>query len=174
MKLPNYKYNPYPIKLGVIVEEETFCPVCEKKQEYVYQGPFYSEEEVEGICPWCIADGTAAKKYDGEFQDPASCDEVDDEKFVDELILRNPGYTGWQQEYWLSHCGDFCSIIGYVGWEEIKHLENELKEDINNICNEFQMSGQEFKDNLVNQGDFQGYLFQCNCCKKHRLHVDMS
>ena len=174
MKLPIFKYNPYPIKLDVIIEKETICPVCEKKQNYVYEGSFFSEEEVRGICPWCIADGSAAKKYNGEFQDVASCDEVDEEEYLNELIYRNPGYIGWQQEYWLSHCGDFCSIIDYVGWKEIKHLENELMDDISRICKEYQMSIQDFKNTLFNKGDFQGYLFQCNCCKQHRLHVDMS
>jgi len=174
MKLPIFKYNPDPIKLEVIIEEETICPVCEKKQNYVYVGPFFSEEEIEGICPWCIADGSAAEKYDGEFQDIESCDEVDNEEYVDELMYRNPGYIGWQQEYWLSHCGDFCSIIEYVGWKEIKHLEHELENDINRVCKKYGLSIQEFKSTLEIDGDLQGYLFQCNCCKKHRLHADMS
>ncbi|ODG90167.1 hypothetical protein BED47_12580 [Gottfriedia luciferensis] len=174
MKLPNFKYNPNPIKLGVIIEEVTICPVCEQKRNFVYEGPFFSEEDVEGICPWCIADGSAAQKYDGEFQDLESCDEVDSDEFVDELIYRTPGYTGWQQEYWLSHCGDFCSIIDYVGWEEVQHLENEIEADLNRLCEEYGLSIQEFKDTLKNDGNLQGYLFQCNCCKKHRLHADAS
>ena len=174
MKLPTFKYNPNPIKLGVIMEEETICPVCKKKRDFVYEGPFFSVEEIEGICPWCIADGSAAKKYDGEFQDAHSCEEVDQEAYVDELIYRTPGYTGWQQEYWLSHCGDFCSIIDYVGWDEIKHLEVELKDDIEKICEDYHLTYQEFKDTLEVGGDLQGYLFKCNCCKQHRLHADMA
>ena len=174
MNLPTFKYNPDPIKLGVIIEEETICPVCKKERDFVYVGPFYSVEEVEGICPWCIADGSAAQKFEGDFQDSYSCDEVDKEEYLDELIYRTPGYTSWQQGYWLSHCGDFCSIIGYVGWEEIKYLENELESDIKRICDEYNLTNEDFKNFLVNDGDFQGYLFQCNCCKKHRLHVDAS
>ena len=174
MKLPTFKYNPNPIKLGVITEEETICPVCEKKRDFVYEGPFFAVEEIEGICPWCIADGSAAKKYDGEFQDVQSCEEVDQEAYVDELIYRTPGYTGWLQEYWLSHCGDFCSIIDYVGWDEIKHLEVELKDDIDKICEDYQLTFQEFKDTLEIDGDLQGYLFKCNSCKQHRLHADMA
>ncbi|MEH6978944.1 CbrC family protein [Bacillus pseudomycoides] len=44
-----------------------------------------------------------------------------------ELIHRTPGYGGWQQEYWLSHCNDFCAFIGYVEWEEIAHLAISYK-----------------------------------------------
>ncbi|WP_251652187.1 CbrC family protein [Paenibacillus glycanilyticus] len=68
MELPKFKYNPEPIKLEVIRKEESVCPVCSKEREYIYIGPFYSIEDVENICPWCIADGKAAEKYDGEFQ----------------------------------------------------------------------------------------------------------
>jgi uncharacterized protein CbrC (UPF0167 family) len=67
--LPFFKYNADPIKLGVIKQELTICPSCGKKRDYVYNGPFYSVEEVEGICPWCVADGSAATKFNGEFQD---------------------------------------------------------------------------------------------------------
>ncbi len=65
--------------------------MCNQQTEYVYEGPFYSEEEVENICPWCIASGNAAAKYDGEFQDSSLCGEVDDEEYIDELIYRTQG-----------------------------------------------------------------------------------
>jgi uncharacterized protein len=172
MELPKFKYNPNALSLGVIREEETNCPVCKKERKYLYDGPFYTENDVEGICPWCIFDGAAAKKYEGEFQDVDSCEEVDKEEYIDELIHRTPGYVGWQQEYWLSHCGDFCAIVQYVGWEEIKHLENELAEDIRKICIEYGLTKQEFQNGLINEGNLQGYLFECIHCSKHRLHVD--
>jgi uncharacterized protein CbrC (UPF0167 family) len=124
MDLPKFRYNPNALSLGVIKKEKTKCPICKKEREYMYEGPFYAEDDVEGICPWCILDGSAARKYDGEFQDVDSCEEVDKEEYIDELIHRTPGYVGWQQEYWLSHCGDFCAIVQYVGWKEIKYLEN--------------------------------------------------
>jgi uncharacterized protein len=172
MTLPKFKYNPNPLSLGIIKKEVTNCPVCKLEREYKYDGPFYTELEVEGICPWCISDGSAARLFNGEFQDPDNCDEVTDKEYLDELVHRTPGYIGWQQEYWLSHCGDFCAIIQYVGWEEIKHLENELVDDINSICLEWGLTEQEFKNMLLNEGSFQGYLFKCNHCSKHRLYVD--
>ncbi|MFX0112894.1 CbrC family protein, partial [Bacillus pumilus] len=74
--LPTFKYNPDPVSLNVSKKEPTTCPVCEREREYMYHGPFYSVENVKGICPWCIKDGLAAKKYDCTFQDDASCDDV--------------------------------------------------------------------------------------------------
>ncbi|MFE5472035.1 CbrC family protein [Bacillus safensis] len=174
MTLPTFKYNPDPVSLNVIKKEHTTCPVCEKERDYVYHGPFYAVENVDGICPWCIKDGSAAKKYDGTFQDDASCDDVDHEEYIDELIFRTPGYRGWQQEYWLSHCGDFCAIVQYVGWKEIEHLEEELAEDIEDICSGEGLTKENLKQWLVNGGDLQGYLFQCVHCNKHRLYIDAS
>ncbi|MBR3207795.1 MAG: CbrC family protein, partial [Bacillus sp. (in: Bacteria)] len=62
-------------------------------------------------------------------------------------------YRGWQQEYWLSHCGDFCAIVQYVGWKEIEHLEEELSEDIEEICSGRHFTKENLKQWLVNGGD---------------------
>ena len=172
VELPTFKYNPNPILLNVIKKKKTKCPVCNIGREYVYDGPFYSIEDVEGICPWCISDGSAAKKYEGEFQDVSNCDEVNKDEYINELVHRTPGYYGWQQEYWLSHCGDFCAIVQYVGWKEIEHLEEELLGDITNICAEYGITKENLKNWLTNEGDLQGYLFKCVHCNKHRLYVD--
>jgi uncharacterized protein len=170
--LPEFKYNPNAEKLGIIKKENTVCPVCEREREYVYEGPFYSEHEVEGICPWCIKDGSAAAKYKGEFQDAESCETVDKQEYLVELTTRTPGYSGWQQERWLSHCGDFCALKDYVGWQEIKHLKGELSEDLNEIRSDYNLTQEQLERYLANNGSMQGYLFQCLHCDAHRLTVD--
>ena len=172
-ELPTFKYNPNMERLGIIKKEKTTCPVCGQDKNYVYEGPFYSVEEVEGICPWCIKDGSAAKKYDGEFQDAASCDTVDKQEYLIELTTKTPGYSGWQQERWLSHCGDFCALKDYVGWTEIKDLKEELTNDLNEIKTDYNLTEEDLEKYLVNNGSMQGYLFQCLHCKKHRLTIDM-
>ena len=172
MSLPEFKYNPNAEKLGIIKREKTICPVCNEERDAVYTGPFYSTEEVDGICPWCIKDGNAAKKYEGEFQDAASCDSVDKKEYLIELTTRTPGYSGWQQERWLSHCGDFCALKNYVGWSEIKHLSDELNDDLSIIKAEYGLTQKELESSLQNNGSMQGYLFQCIHCSKHRLAID--
>lgn len=172
VQLPTFKYNPNSLELGIIKKELTTCCVCKNEREYIYSGPFYSIENVESICPWCIANGNAAKKFDGEFQDSYSCDEVNDEEKLKELIHRTPGYRGWQQEYWLGHCNDFCAFIGYVEWKEIAHLENELQQDLVEFTEYYGLSLQDFQYSLGHQGSLQGYLFKCLHCGIHRLHVD--
>jgi uncharacterized protein CbrC (UPF0167 family) len=147
--------------------------VCGEERSHIYNGPFYSIEEVEDICPWCIKDGSAAMKYDGEFQDAASCENVDKQEYLVELTTKTPGYSGWQQERWLSHCGDFCAFKSYVGWSEIKDLKEELTDDLQAIKADYGLTQEELEKYLVNNSSMQGYLFQCIHCDKHRLTVDL-
>lgn len=53
-------------------------------------------------------------------------------------------------------------------------FEEELSEDIEEICSGGHFTKENLKQWLVNGGDLQGYLFQCVHCKKHRLHIDAS
>lgn len=169
---PFFKYNPNTLALGIVKAEKASCAVCLQIREYSYEGPFFSKTEVSTICPWCIKDGSAAKKYTGEFQDPDSCDPVSNPDYLDELIHRTPGYSGWQQERWLSHCDDFCALIAFVGWTEIKHLKAELKDDLDDIKTEYGLTQEELEKYLLNNSGMQGYLFQCLHCGKHRLTID--
>jgi uncharacterized protein CbrC (UPF0167 family) len=169
---PFFRYNPNAYQLGIIARKDNKCSCCKEERSWVYEGPFYSREEVVGICPWCIEDGSAARKFKGEFQDLTSCDPVEEEEYLLELVYRTPGYTGWQQEVWLSHCGDFCAFKDYVGWKEIMHLKEELADDLEQIKSDHNFSQEELEGNLTKAGSFQGYLFQCLHCQKYRLAVD--
>ena len=172
-QLPDFKYHPDPIKTGVIEQEKTLCPVCNQEREYVYTGPFYNHQKAKGICPWCIKDGSAAKKYDGDFQDIAGCEDVEKQEYIDELIHRTPGYRAFQQERWPSHCGDFCAFIGCVGWDEIKDIQDDsLKEEIESIKQNWGQTQEEFESSLKYRGSHQGYLFKCIHCGKYRLLDD--
>ncbi len=171
--LPAFKYHPDPLKTGAFTTDETgvTCDCCEKETTIWYDGPFYAIDEIEALCPACIASGKAAEMFDGEFQDESSCDDVDDEAKVEELCRRTPGYRGWQQEYWLAHCGDFCAFIGYVGWKEIEEMG--LAAEIEKDCEE---NGEQdidhLREHMENDGHLQGYLFRCLTCGIHRIHAD--
>lgn len=173
--LPKFRYHPDPIKTGAFVlsEEGEKCDCCGKMTKYVYTTPFYTAEDVECLCPKCIASGKAAKKFDGSFQDEASVDEgVNDPAKHEELTLRTPGYNGWQQERWRAHCGDFCEFLGYVGMKEIEEMGimEELLQD--EIWDEFGSEPEELISLLRVDGDAQGYLFRCLHCGKHLIWLD--
>jgi len=177
-ELPNFRFHPDPISTGAFVEnkDEVECPVCHKQTEYVYAGPFYSKEKYDHeICPWCIASGKAAEKFDGTFQDgaigPGIESEISEDE-LDELIHRTPGYVSWQGERWLVHCGSPCAFMDYVGWDEIKdHLDRfiDLEEDSQTA---FGFGVNQLSEFLYNGGDCQGYLFECIHCHGYRLYID--
>jgi uncharacterized protein CbrC (UPF0167 family) len=125
--LPFFKYHPEPTLTGAF-ETDTIvtCDCCKEPTDIYYTGPFYAIDDIDVLCPWCIADGKAAKKFEGSFQDNANVDEVDYPEKLIELTEHTPGYRGWQQEYWLAHCNDYCAFKGYVGWQEIEPVLNEF------------------------------------------------
>ena len=114
----------------------------------------------------------AASKFDGEFQDPESTDRVSDPDKLDELIHRTPGYFGWQQEYWIAHCDDYCAFVGYVGWKELVDMgiDGEIEKNYDQNLNGFDIK--DVKECMYNEGGMQGYLFRCLHCGEHFLYVD--
>ena len=99
--IPTFKYHPNPLNTGAfeISEEGVVCDCCGKVTHIYYEGPFYAVDDIDYLCPACIASGKASEKFDGSFQDDYSVDDgVKDAEKLDELIHRTPGYCGWQQD----------------------------------------------------------------------------
>src|SRR5262249_33725880 len=44
------------------------------------------------------------------------------EAVIEEVAYRTPGFSGWQQEQWWTHCGDAAQFIGRVGRRELETL----------------------------------------------------
>src|SRR5215471_11215776 len=123
MDLPQFKYHPDPLNTGSVVASDAVCEVCGKARGFIYDGPIYCESEPEAICPWCIADGSAHTKLRAEFVD-RDCIGGDDWESVppaiaDEIAFRTPGFSGWQQERWFTHCSDGAAFLGLMGQQEL-------------------------------------------------------
>ncbi|WP_264531988.1 CbrC family protein [Flavobacterium sp. N502540] len=180
MELPRFKYSPNAYEIDVFTEEEGICSICSVKRNLKYTGSFYSIEEPEYICPWCINDGSVSKKYNGEFNDYSGIENVSpdpsiqskiniSEKHLLEVCERTPSYVSWQQEVWLTHCNEPCAFIGYANNKIIEPFLDELKEDIEvNIGYDPEL----IRKYLTTDGSLVGYLFQCVNCGQHRLHAD--
>ncbi len=67
MELPKFKYHPDPIKTGAFVKSDKTCESCSTNRGYIYTGSIYCTQNVNSICPWCISDGSAAKKFKATF-----------------------------------------------------------------------------------------------------------
>ena len=170
--LPTFRYHPNPLETGAFEEsaDGVACDCCGKTTHIFYTGPFYAVEDIEYLCPECIASGEAARKYDGSFQDDCSVDDgVENPAQLDELIHRTPGYSGWQQEYWRAHCGDYCAYLGHVGARELRAL-GVLEEVLDDSM--WDDEQKKMIQESVNGGHLQCYLFQCLHCGKHLVWMD--
>lgn len=91
--LPAFRYHPNPLETGAFEEsaDGVVCDCCGKTTHIFYTAPFYAVEDIAYLCPECIANGEAARKYDGSFQDDFSVDDgVDDPEKLDELDPPHP------------------------------------------------------------------------------------
>jgi len=122
MDLPITKYHPDPVATGSVeANPDQPCLCCNRIRGYVYTGPAYSERfhYLSGcLCPWCVADGSAAKAFGAEFADTGTLDDVP-KAVLEELAKRTPGFMAWQQERWLCCCDDAAAYLGRAGAAEL-------------------------------------------------------
>jgi uncharacterized protein CbrC (UPF0167 family) len=112
---PEFPYHPDPMATGSIVPSDLPCAFYGHRYGFVYTGPVFATDDfVDGpLCPWCIADGSAALRLRIEFTDVGA--DVPDEvpgRALDEITERTPGFNGWEQEHWLYHCADGAAFVG--------------------------------------------------------------
>lgn len=172
--LPAFKYHPDPLATGNVVASENECLSCESARGYVYAGPAYTvEEELDNaICPWCIADGSAAKRFDAEFTSISGKDaESVDPSVVDELLHRTPGFVSWQDAFWLFHCNDACEFRGDLPADRLATLNDAeraslLRELPTNWTWEW------IAESYEPGGQPAIYWFVCRHCGANRYHTD--
>ena len=179
MDLPNFKYHPDPIATGSIIPSEVECKCCDERRGFVYVGPIFSVEELsECICPWCIADGSAHEKFDAEFTDASgiggySQPAVIPKAAVEEVAFRTPGFSGWQQEHWMTCCGDAAAFVGRAGRAELEH---EWPDAVASIQQEYGGDDgedwQSYWSALDKNGSPSAYVFRCLHCGKHLGYSD--
>lgn len=175
--LPAFRYHPDPTATGSVAPSDGTCRCCELARGYMYTGPVYAREELDGVvCPWCIADGRAHQRFDAEFTDaesvgggiwPEAAASV-----VAEVAYRTPGFSGWQQERWAVCCGDAAAFLGAAGRAE---LVARYPDAIDDIRREAQMSDSDwaawFADLDAERGP-TAYVFRCLHCGRHTGYSD--
>ncbi len=173
--LPTFRLHPNVYQLDLFAREIGTCSCCGQLRDWTYRGPFYAVHKPDYLCPWCIADGSAARRYEGQFNDELCVEGWEPDPSVpsvtmDSLLLaevcdRTPGYTAWQQPAWLTHCEQPCAFIAYTGYREIEKLREELAGDLQDLPPAYVQA-------LSADDNPTGYLFRCVQCGTHRLHTD--
>ena len=91
---------------------ELVCQCCGQARGWINaHSPIYSAIGVDLLCPWCIADGSAAEKFQARFFDAVFCD--DDNQLVElgedwERVVfgQTPGFATYNPIGWRVHCGE--------------------------------------------------------------------
>ena len=109
--LPVFPYHRDPVASGSLRESVDPCECCGEARGILYNGSAYCVEDVASLCPWCIADGSAASKYKAEFVDGFFCDSnyemVDLTREAHEAVFcRTLGFSSFNPVGWWVHCGE--------------------------------------------------------------------
>ncbi|CAM5360203.1 hypothetical protein SVIOM342S_09125 [Streptomyces violaceorubidus] len=163
--LPFFRYHPDPLASGSIRASAESCACCGRNTGWIYTATFYSAQEVSGrFCPWCIADGSAADRFAGEFTDSYGLDGVSDEVLY-EVTRRTPGFHAWQDPHWLVHCRDASAFVGEVGYTELA----EHPEALDQLRTDLRIGGHhdeiQLERLLTHLGEgMTAMLFRCTVC----------
>jgi uncharacterized protein CbrC (UPF0167 family) len=170
--LPRFRYHPDPVATGSIQADDRACICCAEVRGFSYVPvlPIPHQEDGDTVCPWCIADGTAHRRFGAAFVDPDAVGGYGDwdtvpAAVVEEIAHRTPAFTSWQTGRWWTHCGDGAAFIGVAGAADVAahgpitvdHLRSDLgwPDDA---------GFRAYIDALDADGQPTAYLFRCLVC----------
>lgn len=178
--LPAFSYHPDPIATGVVESLPWPCACCGRERGYLYTGPLYGPPGTNALkdklCPWCIADGSAAERFNATFVDVGwGVPDAVPNAVLEELSQRTPCFQGWQQEHWLYHCDDAAAYLGTADHERLRRHPTAL-EAVLHENDEFGWSAEESRawaESMSVDGSPTAYLFRCCHCGIHLAYGDM-
>jgi uncharacterized protein CbrC (UPF0167 family) len=177
LSLPKFRYHPDPIGSGSVVASPKKCKCCKRVRGFIYAGPAYAEKDLdEGLCPWCIADGSAAAKFDATFVDAEAFADQAPEAARTEILERTPGFNTFQSEQWPSCCGEPAAFMTPAGIAEIRARFHQLEGGLMmHIVHEMGISGGAARQTLESLQRDQSptvFVFKCLHCDTQPFYVD--
>jgi uncharacterized protein CbrC (UPF0167 family) len=187
---PLFRYHPDPVATGSAVRVEHECSVCGQTRQVRYRGPIYGKQP-DSLCLHCIQSGEASRALsvvttatDGsdvldmpaEFSDAVDVPDDVPRHVVEEITRRTPGFTGWQQQAWLYHCGDGAAFVGPAGYRDLTPYPDAL-DMLRESHRQLGWAADEseaFLHLLDRDGEPTAYLFQCLRCQAHIASWDIS
>jgi uncharacterized protein CbrC (UPF0167 family) len=174
--LPEFRYHADPVASGSVVASDAECRVCGKARGYVYTGPVYAEEDLDdAVCPWCIADGTAAQKFDATFVDSEALMGDVREKVMTQVIERTPGFNSWQSEQWPVCCGDATRFVMPAGYMDLVGPDGLDGVAVTYVVQQMGISGRaaiNLVESLNRDRGPTAFLFECLHCGRKHLYID--
>lgn len=175
--LPRFRYHPDPVATGAFDEVTITCACCSQRRTWRYTIPAYGTDDLrDSLCPWCIADGSAATHFHLVFTDLSASWDADIAPQVREEIERcTPGFSGWQQERWLFHCGDAAAFVGSGGWSDVRDLPGAVA-DLRTQISGWGFDTEEveaFTESLDVDSSPVAHVFRCLTCDRHLAYADL-
>ncbi|HMR74217.1 MAG TPA: CbrC family protein [Polyangiaceae bacterium] len=172
-RLPAFKYHPDPLGTGSIKVSDAVCECCGQARGYSYSAAVYAIQNVEVVCPWCIADGSLARRFDATLVDAGPLVSAGlSSAIVDEVTRRTPGYLSWQQESWIACCDDACEFHGDAPRAEIRDLDEV---GMLSLSSESGFTVEDLRS-IIEQYEPRGspafYKFVCRHCRRVRYNGD--
>lgn len=177
MDLPTFDYHPDPLRSGSVRPGPEPCACCGRARGFVYDGPVYAEVEEEPLlCPWCIADGSAHRKYRAEFTDSETLPEGLSDSTIEQVLTRTPGFACWQSVDWPACCGDLTAFLEPAGIDEIRASYRRLESDLMPyIVHDLGISGGaalRLLNSLHRDRGPTAYVFRCRACETLHGRID--
>lgn len=174
--LPIFRYHPDPIATGNMVASDVTCGCCGEAKGFIYRGSIYGDGILrDTLCPWCIADGSAAEKFGVFFSDGEPLAQAGvPQKVIKEVTERTPGYISWQQEVWLACCRDACEFHGDAPSNELRALTGEA---LRQVLFEWAWKDEywtPFVEDYQPGGGAAVYKFVCRHCHNVRYGLDLA
>ncbi|MDB6095964.1 MAG: hypothetical protein JWM09_242 [Francisellaceae bacterium] len=165
---PSFKYFRFPLEEGVVAPSEEICMICNHPRGYIYTEEIYDDNNyVKEICPWCIANGKAAKFFKGEFNLDKNPNV--NKKNITILSKKTPSLPSWQFHQWPTCCEDYCCYLFRVDFEKTLNLPLLAKEAIyeyyKGLGFDEKKTNEEIQSLNRKEGPI-GYLFECLNCSK--------
>ena len=174
--LPTFLYHPDPIATGSVQQSGDVCGCCGKARGFTYTASVYGPEDLRGrLCPWCIADGKAAFRFDCFFSDGAPLARVGvPRSIILEVTRLTPGYNTWQQEVWQACCDDACIFRGDATVWELAALQGDALARLQHGWPISQSRWAEFLKYYAPGGGMAVYRFDCRHCDNIKYALDLS
>jgi uncharacterized protein len=183
MTLPEFTYHPDPLKTGSIEPSDLCCKCCGQNRGFIYKGTMFGphDEELRGaLCPWCIADESAHTKFDVEFTLAENVGDFGDgqpvpQSVIEEVAYRTPGYMGWQEERWATHCGDAAEFLGSADYGDMLAYGVPLIQKLKRQAGfRDESDWLEFLKSLDRKEGCMVWVFRCRNCGELDCYLDFS
>lgn len=150
--------------------------VLRPRPGWIYIGHMYGGDgdKEPSVCPWCIADGSAAAWYRGSFNTVAGGASHESTESVER---RTPGIETWQDLTWPVCCGEACIFRGQAQYEQLTRTWPQAGAALLATYEPGWLGTQtpeEFLEFFKAECDPGAYAFQCRTCNRWHVEWDLS